>query len=155
MPASETHRKHDVKSALDQFETCLVKPVIAGELLTWTDELRESWAEARQQVYEQVAEIHPRQYQEISAQDPALLPTIEKLQATDNKLHEDCASFDRSLCRFEEQAPKFEPDEERITRHIQTLVDEGIELVTRIRKQEVTVQTWFIEAYTRDRGVGD
>jgi len=35
------------------------------------------------------------------------------------------------------------------------LVDDGIEFITRMRKQEAAVQAWFVEAFTRDRGVAD
>jgi hypothetical protein len=55
--------------------------------------------------------------------------------------------------RFAEHAPKFEPDEEKVSGHVKSLVDAGVELVTNVRKQEAAVQTWFVKAFTRDRGV--
>jgi hypothetical protein len=38
---------------------------------------------------------------------------------------------------------------------VKKLVDQGMALVTQIRKQEVAIQTWFIEAFNRDRGSVD
>jgi hypothetical protein len=36
---------------------------------------------------------------------------------------------------------------------VKSLVDAGVELVTNVRNQEAAVQTWFVKAFTRDRGV--
>ena len=155
MPMTQTEPEHELKTALDVFETCLETPVMAGELLAWVDELQNAWADVSGQMHGHVAEIHPRQYQQISKEDPELLPKIEKLTAEDEAIDEDRAEFDRRLRRCGEIAPQFEPDEEESAEHIQALVDEGIALVTRVRKQEVAVQTWFVEAFTRDRGVAD
>ncbi len=55
--------------------------------------------------------------------------------------------------RFAEHAPKFEPHEEKVSGHVKSLVDAGVELVTNVRKQEAAVQTWFVKAFTRDRDV--
>jgi hypothetical protein len=144
-----------LKSSLDSFETCLVTPVISGELVSWTEELRGPWAGLVAQVREHVRELHPRQYKQISKEDPELLPRTEKLAAEDFAIEEDAEEFERMLHRFTEHAPKFEPDEEKIAKHLKALVDDGIEFVTRVRKQEAAVQTWFVEAFTRDRGVAD
>jgi hypothetical protein len=83
------------------------------------------------------------------------LPRTEKLLAEDAGIEEECAEFARFIHRFSERAPKFEPDEEKIAKHTQALVADGIEFITRVRKQEAAVQTWFVEAFTRDRGVAD
>jgi hypothetical protein len=48
-----------------------------------------------------------------------------------------------------------EPDEAKAQPHIQKLVDTSVALVTRVRKQDVALQTWFAEAFNRERGGGD
>jgi hypothetical protein len=149
------HSEQALKSSLDSFETCLVTPVIAGELVSWTEELRGPWAGLVAQVREHVRDFHPRQYKQIAKEDPELLPRTEKLAAEDFAIEEDAEEFERMLHRFAEHAPKFEPDEEKYAKHLKALVDDGIEFVTRVRKQEAAVQTWFVEAFTRDRGVAD
>ncbi|MGD9632416.1 MAG: hypothetical protein AB7G28_02180 [Pirellulales bacterium] len=147
--------EHDLKPALEQFENCLIAPVMAGELLNWTSEVQAAWCDCVAQVREHLRELHPRQYKQISKEDPELLPRTEKLQDADANLEEDCEEFERTLHRFAEHAPKFEPDEEKISSHVRSLVDGGVALVTSIRKQEAAVQAWFVEAFNRDRGVGD
>lgn len=149
------HSDQALKSSLENFETCLVTPVMAGELLAWTDELRAPWADLLAQVREHVREYHSQEYQQISQADPELLPRTEKLSAEDFAIEEVAEEFARMLHRFAEHAPKFEPDEVKIAKHLKLLVDDGVEFVTRVRKQEAAVQAWFVEAYTRDRGVAD
>ena len=155
MLTTQTHPEHELKTALERFETCLETPVVAGELIAWFDEAQTAWADAAAQIHQHATEIHSRQYKQIAKEDPELLPLVEKLRAEDEAIDEDRDEFDRVLRRCAEQAPKFEPDEERIAGHTKALVDEGIALVNRVRKQEVAVQTWFVEAFTRDRGVAD
>lgn len=155
MPTTQMHPELALKTALERFETCLETPVVAGELVAWVDEAQAAWTDVAAQIHQHATEIHPRQYKQIAKQDPDLLPQVEKLRTEDDAIDEDREDFDRVFHRFAEQAPKFEPDEDRIADYRKTLVDEGIVLVTRVRTQEVAVQTWFVEAFTRDSGVAD
>ena len=155
MQSAHTNADNELKNTLEQFETCLLSPVVPGELSDWCDEVKSAWAEAVDRVRNQVHELHPQQYQEMGAEDPESLPRTEKLEEDDRSLEEHCDEFDRTLHRFVEHAPKFEPDEEKVAQHAQTLIDAGVELLTNIRRQEAAVQTWYIEAFTRDRGVAD
>jgi hypothetical protein len=152
-----THSSPDLelKAALERFETCLLSPILAGELVDWVAEAQKTWCDAAARFRQHASELHPRQYKQISKEDPELLPRTEKLQAEDAEIGEDVEEFDRAFRRFAEHAPKFEPDEEKIVRHAQKVIDDGVALVTRIRKQEAAVQTWFIESFNRDRGVAD
>jgi hypothetical protein len=52
-------------------------------------------------------------------------------------------------------AAKVEPDELTLAKARDHLVERGLSLVLRIRKQEAAVKTWYLEAFQRDRGVGD
>jgi hypothetical protein len=149
------HTEQALKESLERFEHCLVTPVMAGELAFWVNEAQAAWVDVVAEVRKHVNELHPRQYKQISKEDPELLPRTEKLQAEDFAIEEDGEEFERLIHRFVEHAPKFEPDEEKIAKHLKTLVDDGIEFITRVRKQEAAVQTWFMEAFTRDRGVAD
>jgi hypothetical protein len=149
------HTEQELKSSLERFENCLVTPVMSGELTNWVGEVQGAWVGTLEQVREHVREFHPRQYKQISKEDPELLPRTEKLAAEDFAIEEDAEEFDRLMHRFAEHAPKFEPDEEKFAKHLQALVDDGIEFITRVRKQEAGVQAWFMEAFTRDRGVAD
>jgi hypothetical protein len=155
MFTTHTESQQELKTALDRLETCLDTPMMSGELVDWVDALLNAWSDSTLRVEQHLRELHPRLYQQISNQDPELLPRTDKLQAEDAEIAQDRETFDRSLHHFSEHAPKFEPDEEKIASLSKSLVDKGIALVNRVRKQEVAVQTWFVEAFTRDRGVAD
>lgn len=152
-----THSTPDLelKAALERFETCLLSPIMAGELIGWVAETEQTWCDAALHIRTHTKDLHPRQFKQISKEDPELLPRTEKLRTEDADIEEDVEDFDRALRRFKEHAPKFEPDEEKIARHAQKLIDDGVALVTSVRKQEAAVQTWFIESFNRDRGVAD
>jgi hypothetical protein len=119
------------------------------------EEVEKSWEEASAQIHFHVKHLHPGQYEEISKQDPELLPRIEQLQAEDESIEQQRAQLSDSIGRVGQHAPKLEPDEEKAQKYIRTLVDQGTAFLTQVRKQEVAVQTWYVEAFNRDGGAVD
>jgi hypothetical protein len=145
----------DLKTVLAKFETSLLAPTVSGELATWLEEVQKSWEEASAQIHFHVKHLHPSQYEEISKQDPELLPRIEQLQAEDESIEQQRAQLSDSIGRVGQHAPKLEPDEAKAQKYIKTLVDQGTAFLTQVRKQEVAVQTWYVEAFNRDGGAVD
>jgi hypothetical protein len=143
------------KTALDAFDRSLVRPIISGELPAWVLEVQETWREAAGQIYYQIKQSHPRQYEEIAQQDPELLPRVDLLKREDAAIEEQCEKINESVVRVAEHIPKLEPDEEKAQKYTKALVDDGLAFTVRIRKQVVAVQTWYIEAFNRDRGAVD
>jgi hypothetical protein len=144
-----------LKSALEAFETSLATPVVSGELTDWLEAVEKTWAETSAQVHERIEQRHPQQFEEIGKQDLELLPRVEQLQAEDAAILADLEATATTVARYSEHVPKLEPDEEKAQQHIKKLIDEGIALVARVRKQEVAIQTWYFEAFNRDRGSVD
>lgn len=151
----QTNPEAELKHAADAFETSLVRPLVSGELAPWIQEVQTAWKEAAAQIHYHAKHLHPRQYEAIAKQDPELLPRIETLRAEDSALEEQRELIHQSVTRIAEHAPKLEPDEEKAQKHIRSLVDDGMKFVTRVRKQSVAVQTWYIEAFNRDVGAVD
>jgi hypothetical protein len=141
-----------LKAALSNFETSLATPVVSGELADWLDTLKKSWANASAKIHAAAVRGHASELEQIGSADPELLPRVEQLQAEDAAIEHARQSFDQAMSRIATHAPKLEPDEEKAQQHVRKLVDEGMALVTRVRKQEVAIQTWFVEAFNRDRG---
>ncbi|MCI0332427.1 MAG: hypothetical protein L0228_04295 [Planctomycetes bacterium] len=152
---NQTTSESGLKAALTAFETCLATPIVSGELSDWLDRLGQSWAEASAQVGFEIEHRHPRQYEQIGKVDPELLPRVEQLQGEDEAIEADRNKLGQTVARTVEHAPKLEPDEEKAQQHTKKLVDDGTAFVARVRKQEVAVETWFVEAFNRDRGAGD
>jgi hypothetical protein len=151
----QTNSDSALRDALASFETSVTTPVISGELSDWMEKLRKSWSAASMQMKVHAQALHPGQYEEIAAADAALLRQVELLKAEDEAIEKDRQKFDQTIVRMAEHLPKLEPDEAKAQPHIQSMMDQGIALVTRVRKQEVAVQTWFAEAFNRERGGGD
>ena len=147
--------ERELRGALEAFETSLATPVVSGELAVWTESVRKAWNELSTQVHYHAGHLHPRQYQQIAGEDPEMHACVEKLKAEDEKIEQDREALTRLTTRIAEHAPKFERDEEKIRSHTQHLIDTGIPFVARVRKQEIAIQTWFMEAFNRDRGVAD
>lgn len=145
----------ELKSAVDAFETSLVRPLVSGELAPWIQEVQTAWREAAAQIHYHTKHLHPRQYEAIAKQDPELLPRIDLLRAEDVALEEQREAIHQSVTRTAEHLPKLDPDEEKAQKHIRSLVDDGTKFVTQVRKQSVAVQTWYIEAFSRDAGAVD
>ncbi len=147
--------QNELRMALADFETDLMTPIVSGELGTWIEEVEEGWAETSAQIHYYVKHLHPRQYEEIASQDPALLPRIELLKAEDEAIEQLREQIATTVKRVAEHVPKLEPDEEKAQKHTQTLIDDGTAFLARVRKQEIAVQTWYVEAFNRDRGAVD
>ena len=150
-----TNHENDLKIALTNFETSLVTPIVSGELATWIEAVQNGWSEASAQIHYHIKHLHPRQYDEISKQDPELLPRIELLKAEDEAIEQQREQFSSVVSRVSQHAPKLEPDEEKAQKYTKTLADDGTAFLGRVRKQEVAVQTWYVEAFNRDGGAVD
>lgn len=149
--------KHETElpAALTAFETTVSTPIISGELADWMERVRTSWEEASTQIQHNLEYSHPQQYDEMGEEDAELLPKIESLKAEDEAIEQERARIAEMIERDARHVPKLEPDEAKAQKHVQSLIDESLAFVTRVRKQEVAVQTWLVEAFQRDRGAGD
>ena len=145
----------ELKSALEAFEVSLATPIISGELADWLKQVGLAWSKLLDQLRHNIEHAHAEQFALIEEQDLELLPNVEQLQTEDAAILEDCDALERTIARTTSHAPKLEPDEEKARQHTKPLVDAGIALVTRVRKQEVALQTWYVEAFNRDRGAVD
>jgi uncharacterized coiled-coil DUF342 family protein len=155
-PKPAANNSHDdLKAVLTEFETSLLTPTISGELASWLEEVQKTWEEASAQIHFHVKHLHPRQYDEISKQDPELLPRIDQLRAEDEVIEQQRAQLAQSIGRVGQHALKMEPDEEKAQKHIKVIVDVGTAFLIQVRKQEVAVQTWYVEAFNRDGGAVD
>jgi hypothetical protein len=153
--AEADHSHEDLKAALTAFETSLLAPTVSGALPAWLDEVQKSWEEASAQIHFHIKHLHPRQFDEISKQDPELLPRIEQLQAEDEVIEQQRTELSQEISRIGQHAPKLEPDEEKAQKYTKTIVDSGTAFLIRVRKQELAVQTWYVEAFNRDGGAVD
>jgi hypothetical protein len=129
--------------------------MVSGELSAWVDEVQKTWAEASAQVDHHLASLHPRQYNEISEQDPELLPRIDQLRAEDDSIEQQRSKLSDAIGRVSQDLPQLEPDEEKAQQSVQSIIDAGTAFLIQVRKQQLAVQTWYVEAFNRDDGTVD
>jgi hypothetical protein len=144
-----------LREAHTAFETSVTTPVVPGALSDWTDKVRKSWRDASIQVHELCRKLHPDQFKDIAEADAALLQQVELLRSEDEAIEQERGKLDETIARAADHLPKLQPNEAKAQPHVQRLMDQGIAFVARVRKQEVAVQTWFAEAFNRERGGGD
>jgi hypothetical protein len=154
-PSHSSNHESDLKEALTALEVSVLTPIVPGELPTWAEQVQATWTEASAQIHHHVKQLHPRQYEEIAEQDPELLPRIELLKVEDQAIALECEEFNKLIGRVTRYTPEVEPDEGKASRDIQSLVDGATQFISRVRKQSIGVQTWFSEAFARDRGAVD
>jgi hypothetical protein len=153
--ANKKYSVDDLKAVLTTFETSLLAPAVSGQLSSWLAEVQKSWEEASAQIHYHVKHNHPRQYDEIAKQDAELLPRIDQLRKDDEGIEAQREKLSQMIGRVGEHAPKLEPDEEKAQKYIKSMVDDGTSFLICVRKQEVAVQTWYVEAFNRDGGAVD
>ena len=153
--AETSNSNGDLKAVLTAFETSLLTPTVSGELATWLEEVQKTWEEASTQVHYHIKHLHPRQYDEISKQDPELLPRIDQLRAEDEAIEQQRALLAQAIGRVGQHVPKMEPDEEKAAKYTKAMIDSGTAFLIQVRKQEAAVQTWYVEAFNRDGGAVD
>src|SRR5437870_2463053 len=92
--------QNELKTALANFETALLTPIVSGELATWIEELQTGWSEASAQIHYHIKHLHPRQYDEIAQQDPELLPRVELLKAEDEAIEQQREQIASAMSRI-------------------------------------------------------
>ena len=145
----------ELKTALDVLETSIATPIVAGDLAAWIGDVEQSWSDAAAQIHCHVQQMHPRQFEEIAEQDLELLPQIDMLKAEDAAIERQREKLSQEVTRLAQHLPRLEPDEEKAMKHTKSFVDEVTRFIARVRKQAVGIQTWYVEAFNRDRGAVD
>jgi hypothetical protein len=130
-------------------------PIVSGELAEWSAEVSAIWAMLSPLVQQQVVRLHPKLYDEITNQDPELFAHVDKLKVEDASLEETRSCLDENVSRLVKFAPLVEPDERKFHDLQAKLRKDGVDFTNRVKQQQVAVQTWYVEAFNRDRGVAD
>jgi sulfite reductase alpha subunit-like flavoprotein len=142
-------------AALESLEKRLETPIVPGELSSWVDQAVSALDEVSQLLKRHITENHPKQLNEILVQDKGLAARVEQLQEADIALVEQLVEVRRIADVLRANSERLEPDEAPAEDLNQALVDQGLQLIIEIRKQESAISTWYLEAFHRDRGVVD
>lgn len=144
-----------LKVALDDLTAAMSAPVLSGELVEWFDTALGAAEALEQALVEQVSEIHPPIFKQISAEDQEMLSLVERLERTDEALLNDMRKFKEDLRHYRKAAERLEPKETFLQEPLGDLGDQWLRLFEGINKQEAGISTWLQEALQRDRGPVD
>lgn len=144
-----------LKSELSRFETQLETPVVPGELPVWLQAVEQALSTLIPDLRTCIDNRHRATIEEIAKQDQELLTRVEQLKSEDRAILQEAERQVALVSSLAEQGDKLEPDEGHVAQAVRKIVDEGLQLVIRIRKQEAAISTWFMEAFDRDSGVAD
>ena len=146
-----------LKNALQALERDLETPIVPGEFPAWIQNLRKSYEQVGQELQGRLPSTHEQQFREIGEQDPDLLSRVQALREEDRDI---LVTFKSVHRRIQELATTVEErstltNSPEVRDRIDQVVQAGLDLVIRIRTQEISLKTWKLEAYQRDRGFGD
>jgi hypothetical protein len=141
--------------ALGALETALETPMVPGELDGWAGALRDAAENLQPLLGRRITTAHRESFSQIEATDPELIRRVENLKTEDERIQRDFQALSDRIADLAARAPDAEPDEGTLDQQVSELVDEGLAFVIRLRKQEVALRTWLVEAFQRDRGPVD
>lgn len=146
----------ELRTALEALETALATPLVEGELSDWSRQVEASWESVHPLVRHQLDVEHKKQFEEIAKADPEMYKRIEQMECEDGAIRDQIDRLSGNILHMQRRLPVAEGDPTAPINDEQTnLVNEGLCFVTQVRKQQVVVTTWLLEAFRRERGVAD
>jgi len=142
-------------AALSQLETRLETPVIPGELPSWANAVEKACESVGDHLRHEIEDMHPAHYAQITREGSDLLRQVEQMREEDSQLCKLYETLGHKIHRFRTQSEQAEPHECKLNEFLAEVVDEGLAFVIRVRRQELAVSTWLMEAFQRDSGVAD
>ena len=141
--------------ALQKLETNLETPVVPGDLSSWISNLRGSIDTVGRLLHDVVVDSHEQCFRQIQEQDPELSPRVQQLRNEDQELLRDFEAVAGAISNLEKQNGDRVANQADSDDKIAEIVQLGLAFVIRTRTLETTLSTWHMEAFQRDRGVGD
>ena len=154
---SRMNQQHEMelRDGLGEFEHRLETPIVPGEMENWLRGVHESSCHVAAVLLERVDHAHGAILREILREDTSLAARVEQLEEEDEGILARAGEIQRSAENLLVAAAKVEPHEGKIDSAVRLFTDDALQFVLRVRKQEAALETWYQEAFMRDRGVVD
>jgi hypothetical protein len=151
-PAETTE---SLRERLASFETLMGTPIVSGEQAAWLRASQAGLDELASLVREQFSQSHPKQFAAIRKEDGELSSQVQLLVKEDGAILKQLPELRAKADKLAQLADEVKPDEVKLADSVQKFIDSALAFVVRVRKQEQAITTWTMEAFNRDRGVGD
>ena len=143
------------REAVDRFETALLTPQVAGEVAAWADSLLQAWRGLTPLLCRRIDDVHRPQYKEIAREDPENLARVAHLKAEDEAILSCLEKLGVTINELSQCASILPREETPLQDATAGVVECGGKFLLKLKAQEVAVRTWLMEAFNRERGVGD
>jgi hypothetical protein len=141
--------------ALVDFESDLLTPVVPGEVEEWLERALQSAELVSATLWRQTQAMQNDEYSEITSQDAELQGQVEQLMRADEACLDKLACVLDQFSQLKRFAARCEADESLMRNSLEACIRHGLNWVQEAKRQQKARDTWFAEAFYRDRGVGD
>ena len=145
----------EFQAVLEKLEVAAGTPQVSGEMESWLNGFAGALAEVQPAMEQRIRESHRPQFKTINREDLEMFRSVEKLQQEDSWIMETIQKMRDRAEVLRPMVHRIEPDEKRAEAALAELSEQGVQFVSRVRKQEIALRSWLQEAFTRDRGVVD
>ena len=156
LASNSKESEHPLIQTLKEFETTLATPIVSGELIEWSTNAAAVCGRLGKILRDDIPRQHGEVFARILQQDLTLASQIEKLKSSDTQLvDEQLDLVESSLQALTQSARSAKQDEAKLATASKEAVKLAMEFVVAVRAQETIIETWLIEAFSRDLGSGD
>lgn len=152
---SATHELDALRGSLERLEQILELPYISGELKSWTDESLRALEQVESALQTAIESDHPSAFKTMVKNHRNLQQQVEKLAQEDAQLLPAVQSLRGHAQHFASSIDEMSQSGQQFQARREQLVNDGLALILRVRKQQSAIDTWLGEALQRDNGVGD
>ncbi|MCA9111872.1 MAG: hypothetical protein KDA52_18105 [Planctomycetaceae bacterium] len=145
----------ELHQALEFFEASVESPFVPGEIERWIAAVELAWNRLLPTLNWLITVRHPDEFAEIRQEDQELIRRVQQMRQEDAAIDSAAVELEQRISLIETAISNIEPDEVQVRTTLENFVDDAIGLIIRIRKQELAVRTWLLEALNRDRGTVD
>jgi hypothetical protein len=145
----------ELDTSLRATEERLATPRVPGELEGWAADVAESLRRVHEMLTRVRSTEHASLFASIEEADPGLMSRIEELRTADGEHGRELGVLAERFDALRAGLEKSDLPEARVESPIETLIDETVLLLFRVRRSEVALATWLVESVDRDRGEGD
>ncbi len=152
---STTEKVSVFEKVLISFERSLEQPLVPGELISWSEAASEQAENATAFVLTKTLPRLSSILKQTNELDADLANRVANLSEQNDSLEDDARQLVKDFREFAEKARVSDCDEAGLIAQRERLAKRGVAWVIDVRKLESAVATWFQEALSRDRGIGD
>ncbi|MCA9415610.1 MAG: hypothetical protein KC917_05040 [Candidatus Omnitrophica bacterium] len=143
--------KSRVKKVLDQFEETTLVPIVPGEGEKWCVSVAKSIETTHEEI-KRTLEEHQDAYARILDEDPGLSARVRELRGKESESVEQLIAFLGKTQFAEARVKQTSENSWEPTTDLEVLRGDILDWITTTRALHEEIETWYVEAFYRERG---